>query len=86
MQKQYEIAAAGEETLSVGTWVEIFEAYGEAEGEKAIRVKSMRVAGKVLIFGGGSECRSRLLRPHEGEVIFIDRQPSVTRFGLRLRA
>lgn len=83
MQRHYEIPEAGDQ-LSLGHWVEIFEAYGEADGESAIQVKSMRVGGRLLVFGKENGRRNQLLRPHEGQIVFIERQPRVTRFGLRL--
>ena len=83
MQRHYEIPEPTEQ-LSLGHWVEIFEAYGEAEGNGAIRVKSMRVAGKLLVFGKRNGRRNQLLRPHEGQIVSIDRQPRSTRFALRL--
>ncbi len=88
MEKAYQVPSEEAGHLSVGNWVEIFEAYGEAEGEKAIRVRSMRVGGRILVFANGSPRRggSRALRPHEGEVVFIERGPEATRFRLRMRS
>jgi hypothetical protein len=46
----------------------------------------MRVAGKTLVFGKrqGAE-GGRPLHPHEGEVVYIDRGPDGTHFGISLR-
>jgi hypothetical protein len=86
MNRWYEIPQEGAWHLGIGKWVEIFEAYGEAEGEESIQVRSMRVAGKTLVFGKrqGAE-GGRPLHPHEGEVVYIDRGPDGTHFGISLR-
>jgi hypothetical protein len=86
MNRWYEIPLEGVRHLGIGKWVEIFEAYGAAEGEESIQVISMRVSGKTLVFGKRRETEGlRPLHPHEGEVITIDRGPNQTRFGISLR-
>lgn len=86
MEQMYEIPLVGAERLSVGHWVEIFEAYGRAEGGMPIRVRSMRVGGEILIFGrvDGRHPGTKSLHPHEGEVVYIDRERGKTRFAIRL--
>jgi hypothetical protein len=86
MDQKYEIPHEGAGHLGIGKWVEIFEAYGTAEGAEIIQVRSMRVAGKTLVFGRrqGAE-GGQPLHPHEGEVVYIDRGPNRTRFGISLR-
>ena len=86
MKKKYEIPPQEGCDLKIGHWVEIFEAYGNAEGSEAIQVKSMRVAGKTIVFKGDSPAtgRSGPLRPHEGQVTQIDQGPDRTRFSIRL--
>ncbi len=85
MKKEYEIPSEGAGHLGVGMWIEIFEAYGEAEGGAAIRVRRMRVGGETFVFGGERpEKGGRALHPHEGEVVYVDRGADRTRFGIRL--
>lgn len=87
MDQMYEIPvkAEGEDRLSVGDWVEIFEAHGEGEGTSPIVVKSMRVEGQVLVFEkmDGRHPGTKALSPQGGEVIYIDRLPGRTRFSIR---
>jgi hypothetical protein len=86
MDRWYEIPLEGAGHLGIGKWVEIFEAYGVAEGKESIQVRSMRVAGKTLVFGKPQGVEGgQPLHPHEGEVVYIDRGPNRTRFGISLR-
>jgi hypothetical protein len=86
MDRKYKIPRDGEKHLSVGTWVEIFEAFGDSEGEDAIQVQSMRISGKTLVFGKGkAKNGDKALRPHEGEIVLVDRGLSDTQFRIRLR-
>lgn len=86
MERRYRIPREGTNHLSIGNWVEIFEAYGQADGQEAIQVKSMRIAGKTLVFAkGGPRPGTLPLRPHEGEIVLIDRNPANTEFSIRLR-
>ncbi len=88
MDNTYEIPLEGEKPLKVGQWVEIFEAYGDAEAGGPIQVKAMRVGSETLVFS----CREkeqatlRSLRPHEGRVVALDNIQGWTRFRLRLQA
>ena len=50
MEHRYEVPPEGAPDLTIGKWVEIFEAYGDAKGMKPIQVRSMRVGGKTLFF------------------------------------
>jgi len=88
MKPTYAIPAREAGLLDIGQWVEIFEAYGDADGTRAIRVKSMRIEGRTLTFTGGvgKSTGSRALRPHEGRVAFVERDRNGTRFGIRLRS
>lgn len=83
---EYVIPASGARHLRVGKWVEIFRACGEEKGEKPIRVQSMRVEGRALVFRRGCSDlpEPRTIRPHEGEVVAIERRPEETRFKIRL--
>ncbi|WP_298037685.1 hypothetical protein [uncultured Desulfuromonas sp.] len=88
MERKYQIPAKNADHVDVGQWVEILEAYGKAESQDAIQVKSMRVGGKTMVFAGihdkgGS---SKSLRPHEGEVIFVVRGRDQTQFNIRFRS
>jgi hypothetical protein len=87
MERRYRIPREGASHLSVGNWVEIFEAYGHTDQQDVIQVKSMRVAGKTLVFGkGGPRPGTLPMRPHEGEIVLIDRGPADTQFSIRLRS
>ena len=87
MERRYRIPREGASHLHIGNWVEIFEAYGQVDGQDAIQVKSMRVAGKTLVFSkGGPRPGTQSMRPHEGEIILIDRGPADTQFSIRLRS
>gem|GEM_PF-1445913 len=85
MKQAYEIPASAA-PLDIGNWVEIFEAYADANGRNAIRVKRMRVQGRLLTFGQRiartAGCRS--LRPHEGRVVSVEEGATGIRFNLRL--
>jgi hypothetical protein len=87
MERRYRIPREGASHLNIGNWVEIFEAYGYSDGQEAIQVKSMRVAGKTLVFAKGGPPPGNLpLRPHEGEIVLIDRTAANTEFSIRLRS
>jgi hypothetical protein len=84
MKRSYEIPEIGPQQIDVGSWVEIFEAYATAEGNEAIQVKSMRVKGKLYVFPGLKGRREGIgMRPHEGQITYIDRGAAGVRFGLR---
>lgn len=83
MKHCYELPPGEGGMLNVGQWVEIFEAYGSAEGNEGIRVRRMRVAGRLLHFAAAGS-GSRPLRPHEGRVVFVEEGERATRFGIRL--
>jgi len=85
---EYCIPAAGARHLRVGKWVEIFRACGEESGDEPIRVQSMRVEGRVLVFRRGCSDLSeqRAIRPHEGEIVAIDRGSEEVRFRIRLNS
>jgi hypothetical protein len=85
MEHRYEVPPEGAPDLTIGKWVEIFEAYGEAGGRGAIRVRSMRVGGKTLFFSRelGDQPGLRSLHPHEGEIIQISRGEGHIAFTLR---
>jgi hypothetical protein len=87
MDKLYEIPLGWEKHLDIGKWVEILEAYGEAAGWEPIRVASMRVGGQTVLSGKPRRWKKKgaALRPHEGEIISINRGDETTSFGLRLR-
>lgn len=82
---EYCIPAAGARHLRVGKWVEIFGACGGENGDESIRVQSMRVEGRVLVFRRGCSDLpdQRPIRPHEGENVAIDRGSEETRFRIR---
>ena len=81
----YEIPADEQVRFHLGEWVEIFATSEEKRGEGVVRVRAMRVAGKTCVFGRRPPLPGVGLRPHEGEVAFIDHGPSAVRFRLRLR-
>lgn len=85
MEHRYEVPPEGAPDLTIGKWVEIFEAYGDAKGQKPIQVRSMRVGGKTLFFtqewGNGAGLRH--MHPHEGEIINIRRADGLIEFTLR---
>jgi hypothetical protein len=85
MKQAYEIPA-GTAPLDIGNWVEIFEAYADDTGKNAIRVKRMRVQGRLLTFGRriARTAGSRPLRPHEGQVVSVEKGSAGIRFNLRL--
>lgn len=83
MRQCYEIPPGEGGELNVGQWVEIFEAYGDTEGAGDIRVRKMRVAGRLLRFATAAP-EGRPLRPHEGQVVFIEEGQGATRFAIRL--
>lgn len=87
MKQAYEIPS-GSAPLEVGSWVEIFEAYGDVDGKDVIRVRSLRIDGKLLSFGrkGRLSPAGRPLRPHEGQIVHLENDASGTRFNLRLTA
>lgn len=71
---QYEIPLEGSSQLYLGSWVEIFETYDKTEEKEALRVRSMRIGDKTLIFGRKKSKNKdlRANRPDEGEIVFID--------------
>jgi len=85
---EYCIPAAGASHICVGKWVEIFRACGGENDDEPIRVQSMRVEGKVLVFRRSCADLSeqRPLRPHEGEIVAIDCGTVETRFRIRLNS
>jgi hypothetical protein len=84
MNRTYEIPRQEGAGLDVGQWVEIFDA--SLNGDGTILVRSMRVEGRALSFGKGAPPGDgRPLRPHEGEIVFVDHDEDRTRFGIRLR-
>lgn len=87
MNQAYEIPADAA-PLDIGNWVEIFEAYADAAGNNAIRVKRMRVQGRLLTFGRriARTAGSRPLRPHEGKIVSVEKGSTGIRFNLRLTA
>lgn len=86
MNRWYEIPQEGAGHLGIGKWVEIFDTHGAARGEETIQVRSMRVDGKTLVFGKRQAAEGgQSLLLHEGEVVYIDRGPNRTRFGISLR-
>lgn len=85
MQLHYAIPPEAAQHLGLGKWVEIFEAYGRTDDTGTLQVISMRIAGKILNFSEGRHKKSTI-KPHEGEVVSIDRDASATRFKIRLRS
>lgn len=85
MEHRYEVPPEGAPDLTIGKWVEIFEAYGDARGQRPIMVRSMRVGGKTLFFsqelGNGAALSS--IHPHEGEIIQVSRGEGHIEFTLR---
>ncbi len=83
MDNQYEIPREGSQHLAIGNWVEIIEAYDLREATNAIRVTSMRVGNLQLDFDAGRRRRASAMRPHEGQVTYVERGPKTARFGIR---
>lgn len=85
MEHRYEIPPEGAPDLTIGKWVEIFEAYGDAKGGRAIQVRSMRVGGKTMFFTQelGNAAALRCLHPHEGEIVRVRRGEGHIEFTLR---
>ena len=85
MEHRYEVPPEGAPDLTIGKWVEIFEAYGDAKGQKPIQVRSMRVGGKTLFFSQelGNSVGLRNMHPHEGEIVNIRRAEGLIEFTLR---
>ena len=85
MEHRYEVPPEGAPDLTIGKWVEIFEAYGDARGHKPIMVRSMRVGGKTLFFSQdvGNAAGLNCMHPHEGEIIQVSRGEGHIEFTLR---
>ena len=81
----YEIPREATNYLRIGKWVEIMESYDRRDETDSIQVKAMRVGSKLLAFSGLSKGEARPLRPHEGQITFIEDGPNKTLFGIRLR-
>jgi hypothetical protein len=82
---RYEIPSEATNYLRIGKWVEIMESYDHREKNDSIKVIAMRVGSKLLAFSGQAKHEARPLRPHEGQITFIEDGPISTLFGLRLR-
>lgn len=74
--------------FNLGTHVEIFSAWYEKQSKGPIRVKVMRVDGKVLCLG--TKCSDMkepiTLRPHEGDIVSIDRRLEGIHFKIDMAA
>lgn len=83
---EYIVSSKVANHLTIGKWVEIFEASTEEPWKTSIHVHAMRVEGKVLICG--KKCPSRqttkALLPHEDEVIYVEQRPKETLFRIHL--
>ncbi|WP_432822233.1 hypothetical protein [Trichloromonas sp.] len=82
---RYEIPREATSHLGIGKWVEIMESYDHREDTDSIQVKAMRVDSQVLAFSSHAKHETRPLRPHEGQITFIESGPTRTLFGIRLR-
>ena len=82
---KYEIPSEATDYLRVGNWVEIMESYDQREKNDSIQVKAMRVGSQLLAFSDRTKEAARPLRPHEGQITFIEGGPTRTIFGIRLR-
>lgn len=81
----YEIPREATSYLRIGKWVEIMESYDRRDETDSIQVKAMRVGSKMLAFAGHPKRETKPLRPHEGQITFIEDGPTKTLFGIRLR-
>lgn len=82
---KYEIPCEATNYLRIGKWVEIMESYAQHDESESVQVKSMRVDSHMLAFSGSTKLQARPLRPHEGQITFIENGPTSTHFGIRLR-
>ncbi len=85
MEKIFEIAGVGDQMLSVGSRVEIFDAGPQQHTPQ--RVSRMRVGGDVLVFEKGAphHPQAKAFDADEGEIVSIERSDGKTRFSVRLR-
>ena len=81
-ERTYEIPQKEGDNLRIGRWVEIFEAYADNRGD-LVKVKTMRVGDKKLVFVLDKH-GPRTLRPHEGRITQIEREPERTRFHIHM--
>jgi hypothetical protein len=81
---RYEIPNNAVHHLGLGAWVEIIEAYDLREETDAIRVTAMRVGSETIAFSDKARHLSKPLRPHEGQVIAIEKQSDRTLFRIHL--
>ncbi len=82
---RYEIPCEATRHLSIGKWVEIMEAYALRGETDSITVTAMRVGSQKLAFSGPTKTAAKPLRPHEGQVTYIENGPTRTLFSLNLR-
>ncbi|MEJ2200452.1 MAG: hypothetical protein P8X63_05505 [Desulfuromonadaceae bacterium] len=82
---KYEIPREAINYLGIGKWVEIMESYDHREKDDSIQVSAMRVGSQLLAFSTRNKSTARPLRPHEGQITFIEDGPTKTVFGIRLR-
>ncbi len=82
---KYTIPSAATSHLSIGKWVEIMESYAHHDETDSIQVRAMRVGSQMLAFSGPTKDKARPLRPHEGQITFIENGPTSTLFGISLR-
>jgi len=83
---QYVIPPGSIHLVQPGNHLEIFIAWVERQPDRDVRVKTMRVEGKVLDFK--VKCSDMAepvsMRPHEGETVSIERALEKTSFKLRM--
>lgn len=82
---RYEIPSEATDYLCIGKWVEIMESYDCREENDSIKVRAMRVGSRLLAFTDRSKQETKPLRPHEGQITFIEDGPITTLFGIQLR-
>jgi len=80
----YEVPNSAHRHLGLGAWVEIIEAYDLREENNAIHVAAMRVGSQTIACGDRSKAFDKPLRPHEGQIIAIEKQPDRTLFQIHL--
>lgn len=84
----YEIPEDRDGRLGIGKWVEIFECYGrEIAGDCFFKVVRMRIDGTPLHFDMEEvDTQGTRLKPHEGQVVQVNRAKEGIHFTLDLSA